>query len=194
MGQFMRQFRSAAVLLVFFAGRALGEAEDTSDRPAGAQRAAIEKIVVSADQVTLRGARPDGDARLVESPIWADEVRVEQAVWGESLPTGEPFELALPRFVDSPAGQRDRLLSRWAIVRKTHDGAEIVSVARYADEVVAAQSPPRPVLRGKKGLGGFDVGRGPVADLDELGIATVTVNLPLSFLGDAATADTEPFE
>jgi hypothetical protein len=33
-----------------------------------------------------------------------------------------------------------------------------------------------------------------VSDLEELGIATVTVNLPLSFLSDAATADTEPFE
>lgn len=191
----MGQFRCVAVLLILFAGCSWGEANAQTDRPAGAQRAAIEKLVVSADQVTLRGTRPAGEVRLVEFPIWADAARVDQAVCSQSLLAGESFDLALPRFVDSPIGKRDRLLSRWAVVCDTRDGAEVFSAARYVDEVVVVtQAPSRPRLRGKKGLGGFDVGRGPVADLEELGIATVTVNLPLSFLSDAATADTEPFE
>jgi hypothetical protein len=163
--------------------------------------AAISRVIITADQVIVRGARHglQGDASLAEFPLWVDVPAADlpaagQAMWRERLPAGDEFELTLPRITDGPAGKRDRLLSRWAIIASSADADTLVSTARYADEVAGPQeSPPRPALRNKKGLGGFDVTRGPVADLDELGIATITVNLPLAFLHSAPTADSEPF-
>jgi len=70
-----------------------------------------------------------------------------------------------------------------------------LSAARYADSVPARFDWPEKKVRSKKGLGGFTAQRPEaVADLDALGIDSVTVNLFLSrFIHATPSAKTIPF-
>jgi hypothetical protein len=105
------------------------------------------------------------------------------------------FGMSVPRRMRVEGGERDRLYSRWLVVRREGAGDVAVSAARYADAVIARSDLSPPVLRSRKGLGGFQAGRPElVGDLDALGISSVTVNLFLSRLfRGRATARTEAF-
>jgi hypothetical protein len=88
----------------------------------------------------------------------------------------------------------DRLLAGWAIVRKTAGGYELQSHARWPDAVNSRWELPHPRPSSKKGLGGFHAGRLD-SDLDELGIAAVTVNVSLNGIMRSAPASGRmPFE
>ncbi|MFZ9746671.1 MAG: DUF5722 domain-containing protein [Opitutaceae bacterium] len=159
--------------------------------------AAITRVRVTATTVEISGRLPagGGEYALAEAPPW-------ETVPGPARP--EPvaalhgdaagFVLQVPRWVADGAGPRDRLLSRWLVLRRMTAGHERVSAARYADEVEARHAWPETRARSRKGLGGFNVARPElIADLDALGIDSVTVNLFLSrFLRAEASEATLP--
>ncbi len=95
------------------------------------------------------------------------------------LPIGAEAEKAGHFKVDVPraAGNRDRLLSGWAIVKKTDVRYEPVSALHYVDAQKPRADLPPAKPRSIKGLGGcpFDS-----PDIQELGIASVTLNVVLN--------------
>ena len=75
------------------------------------------------------------------------------------------------------AGDRDRLLSAWAVVQKSGDEFVPASALHYVDSEKARADLPAAKPRSIKGLGGcpFDS-----PDMQELGIASVTLNIVLN--------------
>ncbi len=73
-------------------------------------------------------------------------------------------------------------MSKWAVFKEGVDVDELVSHARYAnvDAIHAKQSVEAVPLKSKKGLGGL-INHGLLThDLDELGISSATINIPIS--------------
>ncbi|MBI5690549.1 MAG: hypothetical protein HZC55_10680 [Verrucomicrobia bacterium] len=161
----------------------------------------VTAVEVGPQEVSVQGnlGKETGELWLAESPLWRHltEERTFARVTRLEREGEGRFSVRLPRQVaGEDASQRDRLWSRWLVVREGAGGAdEVVSAARYADAVTARGAPPPPELRTKKGLGGFNLGRPALeGDLDDLGIGSVTVNLFLSrFLRSAASPRTMPF-
>jgi hypothetical protein len=131
---------------------------------------------VEVDQKTIRiEGRIGGEAKdlfLAEVPAHLNVFEATEFPLVEPIrATGERFALTVER--------KDRLLSRWAVVRKSARGYELVSHARWADAVKSKWDTPELKPRSKKGLGGFHAGRLD-SDLDDLGIVAVTVNVSLN--------------
>ena len=92
------------------------------------------------------------------------------------------FSIQLDRYVTVGDFKYDRLLSKWAVFKEGADVDELVSHARYAnvDAIHAKQSVEAVPLKSKKGLGGL-INHGLLThDLDELGISSATINIPIS--------------
>lgn len=153
----------------------------------GRGEATIERVTASADSITVE-CNSDGAEDLVlrEHPIWSDTPVASWPIPGSA----DRHKFELQRRVTSEAGERSRLISRWSIGPSE---STTPSSLRYADTVATASAAPHPPLRSKKGLGGFDVGRGFLDDIDDLGVATVTVNVILDFLHDQPAEGREPF-
>ena len=161
--------------------------------------ARLTRIRVGPDTIAVEGvtAGTDGDWWLAESPPWEELVpagRPRRVVRLAPDPSGN-FAVTVPRLDGAAEGMRDRLLTRWLVVRAGGERDGIMSAARYADEVTARHDLPPVVPATKKGLGGFMVGRADLGgDPEALGIGSVTVNLFLGrFLRGAASARTSPF-
>jgi hypothetical protein len=129
-----------------------------------------------------------GELRLVEVPTSAEVTEMK------SFPRSQPirsqangrFVVTVERRPVEDGLTRDRLLSRWAIVHRSMGHDELLSPARFADSVESESDLPEEKPRRKKGLGGFVGGRFD-SDLDDLGIAAVTINLSLhSFMRTSA--------
>ena len=148
------------------------------------------------EQVTIRvpPAVTDATVEVAEFPIWNDALDLPHAAWRTETPLLPGAELVLPRFVQTSAGQRDRALSRWAAVIRDGASERVDGPCRYAGHAAIAAAPPRPLLRNKKGLGGYDIHRGHESDLDELGLSTVTVNVHLGFVHLAPGAGRVPVQ
>lgn len=150
--------------------------------------ARVTRVEVGPAEVVVHGdtGGATGEVWLAESPLWQHvaEERRFAPVWrvGADPGAGRGFVVRVPRHLLADAGGgRDRLFSRWLLVRRGATGDEVISAVRYADHVTPRHDWARATVRGKKGLGGFHAGRPElVADLDALGITSVTVNL---FLG-----------
>ena len=157
----------------------------------------IETVRVEAESLTITGrVGADGEG----APLLA-ELRMDEEPWRggprssttplQPGPGGE-FRVVLPRY---DAG-RDRLFSRWQMVRKTSGTERPDSHARHATELpdAAVFGPPQPARKTKKGMGGVTLN--PVAgELRELGVEHVTINIVLnSFFRASAGADTTPYE
>lgn len=159
----------------------------------------ITHVTVGANDIEIAGdiGKEAGNLFVVEAQLWQDVVHAA------ALPHLAPvrhqpdgtFAVRVPRFAAEGDAQRDRLLSRWLLVRAGKGGDEPLSAAHYADTVTARHDWPEKKARSKKGLGGFIAQRPEaVADLDALGIDSVTVNLFLSrFLHARPSAKTMPF-
>ncbi len=91
--------------------------------------------------------------------------------------TLEEFNLKVDRYVIRNGINYDRLLSKWVLAQKTKQAYKLVSHARYPDEISSKYVYEKEVPKGRKGIGGFDVNRGHISDLDELGITSATVNI-----------------
>ncbi len=159
----------------------------------------VTRVRVGAEAIAVAGraGAVAGELWLAELPPWEQPGPGERPrrVARLALDAAGGFAVEVPRRVDGAGGSRDRLLTRWVVVRAGAERDEPVSAARYADEVAARQDLPAAVPATKKGLGGFMVGRADLAgELDALGIGSVTVNLFLGrFLRGAPSARTWPF-
>ena len=157
----------------------------------------LTRVTVGTEEIEIAGevGNTSGELVLAEAELWQDVVHAREVKTAAKIPRSAgangAFSLRVSRYVTETGGKRDRLLSRWLILR----GAEPLSAARYADAAPARFDWPEKKARSKKGLGGFVAQRPEaVADLDALGIDSVTVNLFLSrFLHAAASAKAIPF-
>ncbi len=159
----------------------------------------IDQVDVGLDEVTISGkidsgqvVGPSGDVRLAEFPMSSPSTAVadERSLVSVNVGKNNRFTLTVPRRVldDAAADEtqgnsgklRDRLTSRWQLVRQLSSGWTPISHAHYADNV-ACRSPELPPAQfaSKKGLGGWSARRSPelASELDELGITSVTVNV-----------------
>lgn len=143
----------------------------------------VTGVDVGDTRITVEGEADEGDS-LAEIPMWW--------VSGTAVPPGMPLAPKNGKFrvkVDRFENGSDRLLSRWAVVR----GGELVSFPRYADTVKARANLPPAAPRPRKGLGGFTPASY-ASDIEDLGIASVTVNVVLNFLHTEPGAGRTPYE
>ena len=158
----------------------------------------VNRVEVHADEIEISGdtGGAAADLFLAESPVWQQAIRERSLPHVAALPANRrEFSIKVPRYLASADGRRDRLFTRWLIVRAGARGEEQLSAARYADAVAARHAWPEKKPRSKKGLGGFTANRPELlGDLDALGIDSVTVNLQLSrYLRAQPSAKTFPF-
>jgi hypothetical protein len=155
----------------------------------------IASVYVTGSTVRIEG-KYDGDGTglfVAEIPINEDITQLRRFDYVSAItPVNHHFRLEVTRFRTLPDGRYDRLLSKWALVRKTSTAFELASHARYADEVEPKWDLPddRPLC--KKGMGGASVDR-PLEDLDQLGICSITVNVFLDFVHGTDEGGDIPF-
>ena len=143
----------------------------------------IDRVHVGVEQITIEGdtldiAKPTESMELVE---FAPHVAISGGAIdaAESLPasTGR-FRIEVPRYF----GGRDRLHSAWRL-RWKHDGAaEFVTARHFVTGIdLASQNVPASRMNPKsqKGLSAVSR-RGPLDELPELGIQSITINLLLN--------------
>ncbi len=142
----------------------------------------ITSVVVEEESIRIEGRIPDmlKNCRLGWIPIEADA----NAIPNEDLlmpleVKSDKFVATVPRTVKSNSADYDRLSARWVLAQKSDAGLKLVSTAHYADEI-HCRSPqlPKVVAKSKKGLGGWSNHRLP-NELDDLGIDSVTINIPI---------------
>jgi hypothetical protein len=143
----------------------------------------VTQVTANAAQITVSGqvGRVKGALFLAEVPLYADitELKAFPFITPLHCDARRRFMLTLER--RRTARSYDRLLSRWAVVRRMGAGYALLSHARYVDAIRPQWNLPDERPRNKKGLGGFNLGY-PTSDLDDLGIAAVTVNIVLNGL------------
>lgn len=148
-------------------------ASDYTDRLTSV-RVTANQIIVDA---TFDRVQNDGGRQLVEFPASisiGDET--DPASVQPVQTSGDGCHVEIPRYVDG----RDRLHSAFAIADAGNTN-QLLSARTYATEFSVADAanmaePPKP--DNQKGLGGLFPG--PEADLSELGISAVTINLLLN--------------
>lgn len=145
--------------------------------------AQLTHVSADATNLTVSGRVPAGgrDVLLAEWPVWqaAETTMRFVSTWPVSAPA---VELTIPRLGEDG---RDRALSRFVLIRRSGGQDTLLSSGRWVDDIPAATTLKTVVPRGKKGIGGFSIGRGLDSDLDDLGISSLTVNIVLSSLFQA---------
>jgi hypothetical protein len=138
----------------------------------------ITEVDAESDRITVSGqCAGEGRFALCEIPPWEDVTRLKDFDGSRPL-TSAAFSETFDRYAELDGFRYDRTLSKWAIVDQ--DAGALASHARYPDRIHAVQDAVREKPAGKKGLGGCvnsDVQR---QDLDDLGITSATVNVPLT--------------
>lgn len=142
----------------------------------------ITDVTVGETSVTIQGDYTgEGTFFLGEIPPFVGMFKTEKIEF--KIPLSEnSFSIQLDRYVTVGDFKYDRLLSKWAVFKEGADVDELVSHARYAnvDAIHAKQSVEAVPLKSKKGLGGL-INHGLLThDLDELGISSATINIPIS--------------
>lgn len=156
------------------------EAEHIAGYIACSYPCTVTAVRIGANEVTVEGVTDGASGYFI-----ADVAPWENITETGSFPqkfelNGSSFSVKLQRFVNRDGlSSYDRLLSRFAIVRVQGDKQTLASHARYADEIYASSSPDAVKPASKKGLGGFIINNN-TSDLDDLGIASVTVNILLN--------------
>jgi len=148
--------------------------------------AAITKVSVGKDLIQLEGQAGKEGGGLFLADIPMDVLLDDPAGW-QNLIAVQPaadgsFTLEAPRRRQRDGLDYDRLTSRWQLVRKTEQGIEPISHARYGG-AVDCRAPDLPAAnpKNKKGLGGWHSGKLP-GELKDLGITAVTVNVMIHSL------------
>jgi hypothetical protein len=138
---------------------------------------AIERIVVGRDKISIDGmAESTRQVYLCEVPPYMDVT--EEQHFEVAIALSEPvFQVEMDRLAERNDFHSDRLLSKWVLAEKINGKFQPISHARYADEIASKYDLPEEKPASKKGLGGFRIDKGPIGDLDELGISSVTVNI-----------------
>ena len=151
----------------------------------------ITRVSVSAQQVVVSG-RLNGESAaeiyLVEAPLYSDiteaqtlATRIPPNAHKIGQGVGSHFEVTVERRRPTSGGVFDRLLSRWAVAKRTGSTFTLLSHARYADYVQPLYDLPEEKPRNKKGIGGFTTGR-PIGDVADLDLSAATVNVVLNSL------------
>lgn len=138
----------------------------------------ISDVMVSETKVIVEGNIAEkGNFKLCEVTPYEELLLTPEFQGG--IPLNNPhFCIEIERFVNKEGFLYDRLFSKWVIIDVLAN--KIASHAHYADKINSLQHMPVVRLKGRKGLGGFDVGRGFLEDLDDLHITSVTVNIPFT--------------
>lgn len=107
--------------------------------------AAVTRVAANADEIRIEGVAGAGPGELflAESPIWQHLTREAPLARVAALrPAADgSFAVGVPRLADGEAGPRDRLFSRWLVVRARPGG----------DEQLSAPATPMPSSRGMPG-------------------------------------------
>jgi hypothetical protein len=123
----------------------------------------------------------EGSFALCEITPWMDVTQRDASAWSRPL-TSAAFSETVERYVERDGIRYDRALSKWAIIRTDagENAASTVSHARYADQVYAVQATVQEKPASKKGLGGCFNHSLQQQDMDDLGITSATVNIPVT--------------
>jgi hypothetical protein len=121
----------------------------------------------------VKGPLPEDGPYLAEIPLWEDVTDLRRPA--SLIPLKESsFTCTVDRIAEDG---HDRILSAWAVVRKTDGSAcELLSPAHYVDDVEPRERLEKMIPRSLKGLGGCPFDH---PDMTELGIASVTFNIIL---------------
>ncbi|MFK7850952.1 MAG: DUF5722 domain-containing protein [Akkermansiaceae bacterium] len=161
--------------------------------------AEISSVEVGTKEIVIQGRTSATTSPLFLAEIPMDRL-IDDANRFEEVVTISPekdgsFRATVPRIRARSDRPYDRLVSRWRMVGGAPGKWEPLSHARYASKV-ACRSPdlPKSVIKGRKGLGGWNPARLP-GELDRLGIEAVTVNLIVdSVIANPSSPDALPFE
>lgn len=139
----------------------------------------ITDIKVGSKQLSISGNYiGDGDFSLCE--IYPHDTLMTSTLFKNKIPLKDKiFHVTLDRTVNINELEYDRVLSKWVIIKETPTKDEIVSHARYANVIESKQAMSPGVLKSKKGLGSFFVNQYQ-DDLDQLGIHSITINIPIT--------------
>ena len=138
----------------------------------------ITEVNAGATTVDVTGyCTGDGNFALCEIPPFLNVTQFDYFPYTRPL-TAAAFTETFDRYVERNGFMYDRTLSKWLIVRKNEGNKdEMVSHARYPDNIHASQSMTQQKPLSKKGLGGFINHPLQRQDLENLGITSATVNL-----------------
>jgi len=137
----------------------------------------ITEVEVEESKISVEGkTTASGPVYLCEVAPYHD-VTEETVFETAILLKSKKFEQKLDRFVNRNGINYDRILSKWVLAEKTATGYQLLSHARYPDEIKSQYNYPKEVAKGRKGIGGFSVNRGHQEDLDELNATSATVNI-----------------
>ncbi len=142
----------------------------------------ITEVDAGTNTVTVKGNyMGDGSFVLCEIPPYLDVAQLNDFTLSRPL-NSSAFTETFERFVERDGFRYDRTLSKWVIAKKGTGGNSdmIVSHARYPDKIYATQATTQAKPAGKKGLGGYFNHGVQCQDLDDLGITSVTVNVPFT--------------
>jgi hypothetical protein len=137
----------------------------------------LSEVDAGATTITITGTHQgSGRLYLCEIPPHLDLTQLTTFEYRTPLPTPH-FTQTFERYATHQGITRDRTLSKWVIVNEAN---QIQSHARYPDKIHATQTTFKELPATKKGLGGYFNHSLQYQDLTDLGITSVTVNLPIT--------------
>ena len=155
----------------------------------------IDLVSVDSSSIQIEGRTSGQSLRLflVEVPLSQEISGLHQFDFVTPLSADKGhFTVKVSRYLATASGRHDRLLSAWALAQKSSLGLTLLSHGRFADQIEPRSDLPEQRPRCKKGLAGVS-GDGPLKDLDELGVCSITMNLPLDFLHSSPAPGDLPF-
>lgn len=140
----------------------------------------VTYVEVQEHKVVVKGeCSGEGSFMLSEITPWMDVTRTQTHDLTVALDKAS-FTVELDRYVTIGEYKYDRVLSKWAILKAGADAPELVSHARYADEVVPVSSPEAFPFPTKKGTAGVGILNYSENDIKDLGATSATMNMNLN--------------
>ena len=137
----------------------------------------VTEVKVDASTITIKG-NYSGEGRFSLCEVTPSDDLTQMSKFSYQFPlSSSAFSMDIDRFVSRNGFKYDRSLSKWVIAKIGTQSDEIISHARYSDEILSTQNMNAQRPSGRKGLGGYSVNRGFGTDLDDLNISSVTVNV-----------------
>lgn len=139
----------------------------------------VDQVSVTENSIQITGKFiGEGVFYLSEIPPYIDVTKIDTHACKIRL-TNSSFKIELDRFVEREGISYDRLLSKWAILKRENGVDLLASHARYADDIQPVQSLDPIKLTNKKGIGGITPNQY-IKDLSLLNIGSATINVPIT--------------
>lgn len=136
----------------------------------------VDKVSATESVIKITGKYiGEGDFYLGEIPPFLNVTEIDK-IPCEIVLKDHSFVVTLDRFTEIDGTHYDRILSKWAILEKKAEKVQLVSHARYVDEIPTSQYLPPIHLKSKKGLGGL-IPNQYISDLTLLDISSATINI-----------------